>query len=44
MQRQLAEFFCVSFRTVEEWEYRNNCLLYTKLMVEECLSHDLPES
>lgn len=33
----LATRFRISYRTVEAWEQRGNCPLYTRLMMAECL-------
>lgn len=36
--RKLAERFCIPYRTVENWSSgANECLVYTKLMMQECL-------
>lgn len=37
-QRKLAEHFCIPYRTVENWcGGQNECPLYVKLMMQECL-------
>lgn len=37
-QRKLAEKFCVPYRTLENWcGGQNECPLYTRLIMQECL-------
>ena len=36
--RKLAERFCIPYRTMENWcGGKNDCPLYTRLMMQECL-------
>lgn len=36
--RKLAERFCIPYRTMENWSSGvNDCPLYTRLMMQECL-------